>query len=139
MPAPKFNFVPEAQIKNMPHAETVFKVTVNKVGQLTFSREYTSVYDLDNKFIRIYADAEKKTLGWQIIDQSQTLEELDGLRLLKKNSTGNIQVSIGRLLAAIDIKIDKTLSKLRVKTYTSLMHAGDIHYVELVKEVAEIK
>lgn len=131
MPLPKFNFIPEAQLKAIPKPETVFKVTLAKNGQLQLSREYTSVYDLEGKFVRLYADAEKKVLGWSIIEHSENLEQLDGLRLLKKNATGSIAISVGRLLQSINYEITESLNKVRVHIYKSPLHAGEIHYVNL--------
>jgi len=131
MATPKFNFIPEMQLKAEPSANTVFRVTLSKIGQLSFSKEYVDVFELVGKLIRIYADREKHVIGWQVIEHTQSTDELNGLRLLSKNGSGSVQVSIGRLLNSIDYKMKETQNKIPVMTYVSPLHAGYIHYIQL--------
>jgi hypothetical protein len=126
---PKFNFIPERQLKK-PAAESAFKVNIYVTGTLVFTKDVVEIYDLDQKFVRMYGDATKKVIGWSVI-QGGNIEEMDDLRQLKKNVNGMITVSIKKLLESIGWAPEGTTSGLEVKKYKSPLHAEDIFYVEL--------
>lgn len=138
MRTPKFNFIPERQLNKDVESGGAFSVTVTKHNTLLFSKTDVGIYELEGKYVRLFADTEKKTLGWAIVEGKTGLEELNDARLMKVNPTsGIILLGIGRLLKAMGILEVTENMKLPVKTYVSPLQKDKIYYVELKKEPKE--
>lgn len=137
---PKFNFVPEKQlIKNIEGSYEVSlyvkdikrsgKDELEKFVLLCFSKTTTNIYDLDGKFIRFYADKEKKTIGWSILEKAEGLAQLEGVRQIKASSQG-IRLGIAKLIKVIGVKVESR-KKIEVKKYESSLQSHPIYYITL--------
>lgn len=133
MPAPKFNFVPERQIgKESSYGS--YRVSIFKNGTIYFKEDVINVYELDGKYMKLFADVDKKIIGWSIIENKTDLSELNEARLMKKNVNGVITITIGKLLKKLGIDKKESFPNLEVKRYKSPLLAHDIFYVELNKQ-----
>lgn len=143
MPAPKFNFIPEYQLR--PQESTVFKITITRNGNLYFPKEVINVYDLEGSFIKLFVDIEKRAIGFQVIKQADSLEGMKGLRKLsinRQNGGGTIQVI--SLLRSLGIQDTTTQvsekyykydfgdsKKYELKKYESSYLLSEIYYIDL--------
>ena len=94
----KFNFAP---ITGSTESKEAPSVSIYKNGQMTINKAAVREFGFDGKLINILWDAEKRALGWKIVDGNIREEEhTKNMRLLKANPQGAIKVSIGRLLSA---------------------------------------
>lgn len=130
MPLPKFSFVPERQL-SLDVPDPTYKVTISKRGVLVFGKEVLDIYELENKYIRLYADIQKKTIGWSIIEGETNLELLNDARLVKKYTNGCSMIGIGKILRLLSVEKGKIFRDLDVKKYKSPLIGHDIWYIEL--------
>lgn len=138
MKAPKFDFVPERSLKS-PIGDTKFRVSIYKTGTLVFSNEVVKIYDLDGKYIRLYADRSKRSIGWSYFDNSVHPEEMADARLLKALPAGHVVVSIKKLLKSMGIEdLGDGHKQLEVGVYKAAMQPNDIYYVTLPEKEVEI-
>lgn len=136
MKTPKFNFVPERQLRDIKSGNGYWTVTVMTSRNLYFQKEMVEILEMDGKFIQIFADTEKKAIGWRIIKDETTLDNIHNARKLNANKvSGAIIVSIGKIMEALNYKIDKTVRGLVVQTYTSPLVKESISYVVLPQVV----
>lgn len=129
MPAPKFNFIPERQLK--APEKTCMTVSIQKNNQLSFGRELINIYDLDKKFIEFYVDVEKKTLGWSIFEHTEDISAMKTLRQIKQRKSGGCAISIGTLLKRMNADLDLHRPNLEVKIYSTPLLEKDIYYITL--------
>lgn len=126
---PKFSFVPERQLgKDIVES---YKVSINKGGILSFPSSSVSCYDLGGKYIRLFADLEKKVIGWTICEGKTELEVLNDARIMKTQKFGNVNLGITKLLKKLGFPIDKPLGQFEVKKYTSPLEINKIWYIQL--------
>jgi hypothetical protein len=137
MRTPKFNFIPERQL-NAKTEPQMFSVTITKHNTITFSRSDVEIYELDGKYIRLFADTEKKVIGWSVLDGKVELDALNDARQLKAvKGSGIIVIGARKLIQATGIEM-KESKRLVVKKYASPLQKDIIYYVELNdKEVKE--
>ena len=109
-------------------------INVNlKNGVIQFSRGVVNTLGLEGKFIKFLYEAEKKIIGWKVIDQSLSLETLKSkkYRLVKPNkSNGLYSSSITKLLAQFK-GLKKESYRCEVKKYREVsdaMSKNDITY-----------
>ncbi len=139
---PKFNFVPEKQL--LQSIDPTYKVTiyakkmidkdtgeVSFTNNLIFTKPVVDVFELKDKFIRFYADKEKKTVGWSILEKAEGLIELEGVRQIKVNAKGIVLFGIGKLLKSVNLTLKENRKNLIVKTYKSSLQSHDIYYITL--------
>lgn len=130
MKAPKFNFVPERQLGGNDQQITAFTASIYTNGQIVFKSDYIRIYELDNKYVRVFCDLEKRAIGWSVIEGKTELDELGDARLLKQDINGAAKLSVKKILSRLGYKELKTsILDLEIKTYKSMMHAGEIFYV----------
>ena len=130
MPREKtFTFIPESQLKRTGHSFQHY-ISISKSAVMTFSKSTIEEYDLNGKYVKLYADVSKKTIAWTIFERGSQ-SDLSGLRELKAYSSGVLQLSIGKLLKSIDFKLKTSLKKLPVFEYNDLLEKKTYHYVEL--------
>lgn len=138
MPTPKFAFVPERQLGQDPK-ESGYRVTLMKNGILRFPSDVVNIYDLDGKYIRMFADIQRKAVGWSIIEGKTSLEDIDDARLVKKNVNGGAVISIGRMLKKLGMSKETEFKNLEVNKFKGMLQANDIHYVILEKKAEDAK
>ncbi len=136
MPAIKFDFVPERQI-GKEQAESGYRVTIFKSGVLAFGGHVLDVYELDGKYLRLFADVEKKAIGWSVIEGKTSFDEIDDARILKRNSSGVAILGITKLLKKLGVEKGQLMPNLEVKKYKSALNSYDIYYIELPKEISK--
>ncbi len=134
MKPPKFNFIPEHQLNKKGLETYQFVVTIAKTGTIIFNCSDVRMYDLGGKFIKLFADTEKKIIGWSIISGKTDLEEIENSRELKVSVNGNIVIGIRKLLKAMDIEIKDT-KRVPVNKYVSSLYKDEIYYIELAPPV----
>lgn len=138
MKQPKFNFVPE-RLLTTPVQEAPFRVSIYKQGTLIFPADVTHVYELDGKYIRIYADREKRSIGWAIVKEADALADLKDLRRLKKTPGGVIVVGIRKVLSNMGIEdLGEGWKNLEVSTYVSTFHKDKLYYITLPQKEAKL-
>lgn len=134
----KFDFVPEKQMK-APNADVKFRVSIYKTGTLVFPADAVYIYDLDGKYIRLYADRAKRSIGWSLFEKSVPPEEMADARQLKKLGGGHIVVSIKKLLKSMGIEdLGGGFKQLEVGIYKTTLQANDIYYVTLPEKEVPI-
>lgn len=126
---PKFSFVPERQI-GKDIVET-YTVAIHKGGMLSFPAYAVRVYDLKDKYIRLFADIEKKVIGWSVCEGRTELDVLNDARQIKVQKAGNAVLGITKLLKHLGIPKDSESKHFDVKRYTSPLEANDIWYIKL--------
>lgn len=135
MKSPSFNFVPEKQLRDVPTGNGFWKVTIlyKPMGSaIYFPNEMVYALEMDGKYLQVFADIEKKSIGWSIISDETTLETINGARKLNKNKqSGAILVGVGKILKSLNYPITKTVKGLQVKTYVSPLVKESISYVVL--------
>lgn len=133
MPAPKFSFVPERQIGK--DSDETYKVSIFKNSALRFPSEIVRVYELKDKYVRLFADLEKKAIGWQIVEGKTDLDTLSDARLMTVRKAGIVVLGIGKLLNKLGFEKGVAFSNLEVKKYKSVLDDRDIWYIELDKKI----
>lgn len=136
MPRIKFSFIPERQI-NKPQEAKQYTVSIYSNGLMAFNAETLNIYELENKSIKIFADIEKKSIGWSVIEGKTSLDDLNDAHQLTKNVNGCATVSVMKILRKMGIDSGVKFSKLPVKVYKPKLEPYNIYYVELEKEVKE--
>ena len=131
MPSPKFSFVPERQLNASSESET-YKVSIFKNGQLVFPTSVLDVYELEGKYLKLFADIEKKAIGWSIIEGTTDFTELEYARLIKKDKNQKVaRLGITKILRNLNIDTGTSFLKLEVKQYKSALQDSAIWYIEL--------
>lgn len=131
MRTPKFNFIPERQLNKDTGDQTGFIVSLKK-RVMSFKKADVDIYELDGKYVRMFADTEKKVIGWAIVEGKTGLDELNDARILNRNDkTGVLTISIGKLLKAVGIEGIEEIRRCPVKTYISPLQKDTIYYIEL--------
>ena len=128
----KFSFIPENQLNDL-NGDTSETVSISSKGLLNFSKSYIQNYDLENAYIKVYADPQKKAIAWIIFDQLEAANN-SNLKLRKMTPYGpqsEIKISISKIMKSIGIKFDKSRRKLPVKKYHDLLEKKTFFYVEL--------
>lgn len=128
MRPPKFNFVPESQLKEGKQ-DKFFTASIITNGQLCFNSDYTDVYELTDKFAEFYADKEKRSIAWRVIEEQTQLETLNSSRQLKPNQKGVIKISLVNLLHLFGWEKGTSYLKLPVEIYKT--GGLEYHYVTL--------
>lgn len=132
MPLPKFSFVPEKQIGK--DIDESYHVSILRNNVLFFPAEIVRVYDLGGKYIKLFADIEKKSIGWSICEGKTDLDTLNTARLMVVRKSGQVVLGISKILKKFDML--KTYHPyLEVKKYKSLLDDNDIWYITLTKEI----
>jgi len=133
MATPKFNFVPERQLGELPTGDGLWKITCLKTNSaLYFPTDMVHALEMDGKFYQFFADTEKKAIGWREVKEETTLEVMKDCRKLSVNKTsGAIIVSVGRILKKLNYTLENTLKDLVVQNYTSPLVKGTISYIVL--------
>lgn len=134
MSTPKFSFVPERQIGQVSN-EGGYSVSIFKSGVLCFSINTLRIYELEGKYIRLFADVEKKAIGWSVVEGKTNLDDINDSRLVKTNASGCAVLGITKLLKKIGIEKETSFFNLPVKVYKSPLNSYDIYYIELKKVV----
>jgi hypothetical protein len=138
MPYPKFSFVPERQL-GTEGKDGSYRVSIMKNGVILFSKDTIDVYELDGKHIKMFADLEKKVIGWSIIEGKTHLDDLDNSRIIKRNQSGCAVLGITKILKKMGIEKGTVFHKLEVKKYKSALNTEDIWYIELTKTHEQTK
>jgi hypothetical protein len=129
MRQPKFNFIPERQLSENHSESGFFTASVGPLGAISFNAEYKVVYEIDQKYITFYADTQKRTLGWKIIEGKTELIELNQARqIIDKPS---LSISIVPLLRTLGWQKEEKHLKLPISVYKNKDVEGEIHYVQL--------
>ena len=146
MSLPKFNFIPEKQLneefRSYTPAMVTLAVTKTTIGinyQLRFMSETVRIYELDGKYITMYADEQKRAIGWRFIDGKTDLPELSGAKQLKVNTGLQASIGVGKLLKSAKLIPTKTLSGLEVKKHLDPLNKYEIFYIEIPREKVEDK
>lgn len=135
MPIPKFNFISEKQIGDKPDGNSCWRVSLHaskSTPSLYFPSDMVHALEMDGKYFQLFADLEKKAIGWRVIEGQTELESISNARLANRNKqSGAILFGIGRLIKALNYEVTKSIPGLEVKTYMSPLLKGDISYVIL--------
>ena len=131
MRQPKFNFIPERQLSEGHKDSGFFTASISPTGIISFNSEYRNVYELNGKYIALYADKEKRTLGWKIIEGKTELIEMNEAHQLKVNATTSIQLSIIPILRSLGWTKGEKYLKVPIDIYKNKDVEGEIHYVKL--------
>lgn len=136
MRPPKFNFVPEHQLVSK-NVDTFFYGSISKNGQLFFGKDYSNVYELNQKFYECYVDREKQSIGWRIIEGKTDLESLHK-QFVADPTKGTIRISIVSLLKALGLEKGTVFPRLPIGMYKTKATEGEIHYIILPSKEADI-
>ena len=129
----KLNFVPEKQI-NQDRSESGFYVTLNKNFTLYFSPEFVRVFDLDKTYLKVYADTEKKAIGWIYFEEGKLDDMKDMRKLTINKEVGSGIMGCKKLLNQLGIDDKNILTKTgkkKVQIYKSSYFTGEMNYIQL--------
>ena len=128
----KYNFIPEHQIGTEGAVSNGFAVTITKGMCIYFNPFDISMYDLDGKFIKVFADMQNKTLSWKEVTGGDisVLENVRQLKVSKLN--GNILVGISRILKRMGITKEMLPFKnVPVTRYSESLSEGEFNVIDL--------
>ncbi len=129
MRPPKFNFVPERHLaETYKPIDPFFTCSIYTNGQMVLNSDYVSVYELDKKFVRLYLDKEKRTIGWKIIEGDTNIEELSDARQITVVK-GMVKISITPILHLLGWEKGASFKQLPIKEYKTL--ENKIDYIEV--------
>ena len=134
MPQIKFSFVPERQLGEDYGDRTGMTISIYSTGSMIFGSEIIRLYEMDGKYIKLFADVQKRAVGWTIIEGKTDLDSLNDARQIKVTDGGIATVSIGRILKKLGIEKGTKFMHVPVKIYKSLLEVNPIYYIELVVE-----
>lgn len=122
-----FNFIPESLIP--PRKERVREkhwVSISRdYNVIRFSPDYIQDKHFDAKFIKLYYDTNKKTIGWRLLKE-QNLDDLAGYRKIKITRVKNkktgyeskvCSLGIKSILDALNVKEGAKFKNLSIGTY----------------------
>ncbi len=143
MPAPKFNFIPERQINEVGSGNGCWRVSLlNSKASPTiyFPKDMVYALDMDGKHFQIFADVEKKAIGWREVKGKTELETVKNSRKFTKNkASGVVLIGIGKILKALNYDLKESISNILVNRYESPLVIGEISYIILPNESKEEK
>lgn len=136
MPAPKFSFVPERQVGDEPSEGAGYRVAIRKNGIIYFPADVVRIYDLEGKYVKLYADTQKKAIAWTVFDKGEPAD-MEDVRLMKRVSPKSqvVVLGIGRLLKRMGFDKGVEFPVLNVRKHIDPLVKGDMWYVVLEKEV----
>ncbi len=139
MRQPKFAFVPERQLGGDPQATAGgYRVSIKKNGVIYFPTDVVKTYELEGKYIKFFADVQKKAIGWTVVegDQKGGFSDLTGVRVMKRASpkSGQVVLAVGKMLKSMGVEKGVEFPNLQVRTYKDSLIEGDVWYVTLDKE-----
>lgn len=136
MSTTKFSFIAEKQL-NKTIGEGGYRVSLYKNGVLAFPSETMRIYELANKYVKIYVDLERKTIGWAVIEGKTSLDDIDDARLMVQRKNGMATLMIGKILRKMGFeKGEAPTGDYDAKVYKSSFIANDIRYITLEKDVS---
>jgi hypothetical protein len=100
---------------------------------LLFRKDDIKIYDLANKYVRFFADVEKKAIGWSVCEGKTALENLNDARVVNPNKVGCALFGITKLLKHLGFEKGVVFKDLEVKLYKSPLIENDVWYVKLEK------
>ncbi len=132
MPTPKFNFIPERQLGEIQSGNGYWTASILASNNaLYLSADMVDALEMDGKYYRIFADTEKKAIGW-LETKGPDLNSLNDARQARMNKqSGAVLFGVGKILKALNYDLKETIKGLRVNVYKSPLVDGDISYVIL--------
>lgn len=129
----RFSFIPENQLNVIGDGHIAETVRISTTGLLCFSKSLVENYQLENSFIKMYADAQKKAIAWTIFTDHEVANGAAlKLRQLKPYGPGKeIKISVAKILKSMGVTIKKSLLKLPVKQYEDILEKKTFFYVTL--------
>lgn len=132
-----FTFIPESQLTSTRVGKD-HTVSINgKYGYFRLSNDYIRDNNLAGKYIKLYADKQKKAIGWKVMKETSlaALKDYRKITLYEKNIKGTIchssSIGIGSIIKALGVK-DKVYKKLPIHTYKEQgLLTEEYHYVQL--------
>lgn len=119
--------------KLIPEKETTVRINGTN-SSMNISSTSVDAMNMNEKFYRLFFDNANSVIAWQIKDKlNQEQLESKTWKLAKKNTSGQITISIGRVLDALGKKNEKS-QKCVVKKYElkdQMMADGDYYFIEL--------
>ncbi len=130
---PKFNFVPEKQLGASNVGSGYWKLSILKSNTtMYFPKDMASALEMDGKYYRLFADKEKKSIGWSEVKGKIDLENLNDARLAKSNkNSGAVLFGIGKILQYLDYELKDSIKNLEVKTHISPLMKDPVQYIIL--------
>lgn len=137
----KIHFASFTPKKEAAAEETVPTVVVSKkYGTIQFSAGLMRETGMDGKFVKMYYDAPRKIIGWQI-KSGMSHGALKSWKLVKANINGNFVLGIGRILQNIPGLTQDSYKKLPVQKYKEMgtfdEHSGETFYFVELKDPGE--
>lgn len=126
----KFNFVPERQLFKPVYNHSAAFVKIYPAGTLVFNPEIIRLYEMKDKFIKLFADKSKRAIGWQLVEGNTVMEDLT--HQIKLNKSGIAVVGIRKVLESVGApKTGISYPRMEVKTYKGPLDSGVIYYAIL--------
>ncbi len=113
-------------------------------GQMHIGKRADEQVCMDGLFFRLFFDQTKNVIAWQVKQEITELQKEDKVwKLAKKNESGNISISIGRILDALNIPREGSKT-FEIKKWNSnrdsmIDDGGHYFYIELSNPVGEEK
>lgn len=128
----KYNFLPEHQLKTPAKDVSEYSVTITSAMGIHFPKFVVSVWGLDKKVVRLYADISSKTIAWKEVKGGNTSELKDVRQLTTNKLNGTILVGVGKLLKQMGITKDMLpMRNVPVNTYKDSLLEGDLKIIDL--------
>lgn len=131
----KYTFIAENQLNSFEESSE-YSVTITKTGSIYFNTFICKMFELDKKFVRLYADIEKKTIAWREIKDG-SIETIKGLRQLKVNKDNeNCMLMVNKLLEKIGITKEMLpIKKIPVTKYQDYLEKTEYNVIDLKEYV----
>lgn len=124
----KYNFIPEHQLGNTDESSTGIEVTITKQSCIYFGTFLINLYELNGKYVRIFADIPNKSISWREV-KGGNLDSIKNIRKISVNTQGTAVLSIKKILEKMGIDVKKLpIKRIPVTTYQGALDE-EPHYV----------
>lgn len=127
----KYNFIPEHQLGDDPSTDTGVKITIQKTSSLYFSPFTLRIYELNGKYVRMFADIPNKSISFHEVTGGN-LESMKNIRRINANSSGTAILSVKKILEKMGVTSDMLpIKNIPVNTYQGPLDAEQFYVIDL--------
>lgn len=134
----KYNFIPEHQLDVVENNGTGFVITLQKTSSIYFNPFSLRIYELNGKYVRIFADIPNKTISFRIVTGGN-LDSIKNIRRINKSSNGSALLSVKKILNLMSITPEMLpMKNVPVTTYQGQLDEEPYYVIDL-RDYVKIK
>lgn len=130
--------------KKLYQREEVEVTVAAKYGLLNIGQRSQIAMTMQNGWYKLFYDVDRQIIGWKVKHELNKEEMEDkGWKVIKPNSSGQLQLGVGRILDLFTgLDREKSYKGLRVKKYQekdSLMDNSVYYYIQVSDDPVEVQ